>query len=126
MATMDMIADLLKEWPEGKEAVQNNAHVWQDVLVSIANRSFPVDAATTRAQQTMLHYACYFNKVDVVRQLLLFNANPEAKDIYGYTPMDYTWYKCHKMKELLQEGIAARKRWTPPRAAWCAACVVCL
>ncbi len=189
---MDTIVELLSIHATRK-SLQAKAHVWQDALVAIANKTMDVNAASTWEHVTLLHLACFHGKVDVVKQLLQLHADPSVEtlcyksrpmhyaamsassnaleickllpvtdmvetNIYGETPFFAALHRICMVPDLFQwmiqqpqcdviahyatikrdlhrdpeiyismvdEEVAARKRWTPARAAWCAAACVC-
>ncbi|MDR3285218.1 MAG: ankyrin repeat domain-containing protein [Holosporales bacterium] len=55
---------------------------------------------------TPLHYAALFGFIEIVKVLLTANANKDAKDNYGLTPLHYGHEKTEVVKVLLAAGAS--------------------
>ena len=89
-----LVPDIHGRYPIHLAITETNSLELLHTLLSLGNKNSGMDA-TDKKMATALHWASALNKVDMVKLLLECGAVPDAKDLKGYTPLQYAINKSH-------------------------------
>ena len=105
-----LVADIHGRYPIHLVITETNSLELLHTLLSLGNKYSGMDA-TDKKMATALHWASALNKVDMVKLLLESGAVSDAKDLKGYTPLQYAINKNHtgvvKVFEQLERPVSS-------------------
>lgn len=105
-----LVPDIHGRYPIHLAITETNSLELLHTLLSLGSKFSGMDA-TDKKMATALHWASALNKVDMVKLLLECGAVPDAKDLKGYTPLQYAISKNHagviKVFEQLERPVSA-------------------